>query len=497
MISRLIPTARFCRKLLPAAGAFLLWVLPGVAPALTLQEALDLAVNRSSRGQMIRDDVEVAEQKYFAERVNFYLPEISLNGSLPSYAEEESFRFFGGSSERALFQTRNLDLNTDIKLEQSLIFGGDVTFTANLSRSDTRYPITSTTDPDDFLEEVTEETYFDFKFQQPILQPSQRKNDLHDRNDDMQIARLERQSQVSELKKEVSEAFFGVLHTDLLGEINSFKYRSATLQADIDSAKLVDGVASEETRLESASLKLDAELELIDAQNQAKEQHRTLLALLDLVPTDEISPVAPSIPTPPDGSQRKRIVGMWSESIPIQKAVYEFNKADRAARFAASAHGLNATLDANYSVGRGNVEATFRDDRNINTNSWGIAVNFTYPIWDGGSSGAEVRAARLEAERARLEYQQAQRAAQAEIVNLINQIDLAHRKLQVLQQKIEIERNKLAIARSRFDDGQISELTYIENQVSFLESRKTYLEELKKYYLVRFDLESKFLTNVT
>jgi outer membrane protein TolC len=369
--------------------------------------------------------------------------------------------------------------------------------TANLLRNDTRYPNTSTADPGDFIDELTEQGFFDFKFQQPILQPSQRKTDLHDRQDEMQIARLDRHTKASDLKKEVVEAFFGVLHNDLLTNIDSLKHRSALLQANIDSMKVQDGVASEETWLESTSLRLDAELELIDVQNQYKQQHRTLLSLLDMSPTNVVEPEVPMAAEPPDESRKKQIVAMWSESIPIQKAAYNYNKADRAASFAASAHGLNATLDADYSLGRGNVEATSREDRDINTNSWGVSLNFTYPIWDGGSSGAAVKAARLEAERSRLEYEQTKRAAQAEIVNLINQIDVSFRKLKVLEQKIDIHKNKLEIARSRFGDGQISELTYLTDQVSYLESRDNYLEELKNFYLVRIDLESKFLTDVT
>jgi hypothetical protein len=41
---------------------------------LTLEDAVDIALNRTSRGEMIRGNLEVAELNYFARKINFYLP---------------------------------------------------------------------------------------------------------------------------------------------------------------------------------------------------------------------------------------------------------------------------------------------------------------------------------------------------------------------------------------------------------------------------------------
>ena len=45
----------------------------------------------------------------------------------------------------------------------------------------------------------------------------------------------------------------------------------------------------------------------------------------------------------------------------------------------------------------------------------------------------------------------------------------------------------------RFDDGQISELTFLESKVFLFETKDKYFEELKKYLTNRVELEGKFI----
>ena len=87
----------------------------------------------------------------------------------------------------------------------------------------------------------------------------------------------------------------------------------------------------------------------------------------------------------------------------IKKAEHQYYKSKREADYSAGSHGLTGDLTANYSFGRGIIEREVDEiqlpDDDINTNSWGVSLNFTYPIWDGGSSGAAVKAARFQSDQ--------------------------------------------------------------------------------------------------
>jgi hypothetical protein len=459
---------------------------------LTLDDAITLAVDRTSRAEIIRGNLEVAEKNYFAERVNFYLPEISINGNMPAYSINESFRFYGGLPRKQLIKTTDFNFTGNIQLKQSLISGGDLTVRGNLLRGDARYPLWS--DLDVTVEQSTRESYFDFEFEQPFLKPSDAKNDLNNKRDDLEIARLAKLEEIADLKKEVTEAYFGVLQLSLKAEFTRDKLESARLKAEVDSVKLRDGVISEENWLESASARLDAELEQFDIDNQLQEKNRELAILLDFDASETILPVAPEIGQHLDERERKTLIECWEESVDVLKAHHEHQKEQRAADYAASAHGLNGNLAAKYSLGRGKVKTEGVEDDDIKANSWEISLNFTYPVWDGGASGAQVKAARLSEEKARIEYERNKSSARAQIVNLINRLDVSYRKLGVLRKQIELSQNRLDIAEFRRDDGQISMITYLESKIDYLEAKDRYLEELKNYLLDKITLEGKYIS---
>jgi len=457
---------------------------------LTLDEAIALAVTRTSRAEIIKGNLEVAEKNYFAERVNFYLPEISINGNMPAYSVNESFRFYGGLPRKQLIKTTDFDFTGNIQLRQSLISGGELTIRGNLLSNNAKYPLWS--DLGATVDQNTRQGYFDFEFEQPLLKPSDAKNDLNNKKDDLEIARLAKLEEVAALKKEVTEAYFGVLQLSLKAELTLDKLESARLKAEVDSVKLRDGVISEENWLESASARLDAELEQFDIDNQLQEKNRELAILLDFEASETIMPAAPDITEHLDESEKKMLIEQWEESVDVRKAHYEYQKEQRTADYAASAHGLNGNLAAKYSLGRGKVMTEGMDDDNIKANSWEVSLNFTYPVWDGGASGAAVKGARLEEEKAKIEYERSKRSARAQIVNLINRLDVSYRKLDVLNKQIELAKSKLDIAKFRLDDGQISMIIYLESKIDHLETKDKYLEELKNYLLDKIALEGKY-----
>lgn len=469
-----------------------------MARDLTLDAAIDLALNHTAKGEMIRGNVQVAQQKYSARKINMYLPEISLNGNLPSYSLNESYRGFRNSFERALFEERNLQFQSFIELNQTLITGGNLTAQANLVRQDNRYPDTRFEAESGILvNEDSQRGFLDLTLEQPLFRPSSVRNELNNRRDDLHIAQMTRIEEEAALKKEVTEAYLGVIQQTLQFQIAEDKLESATLQVEIDSAKLADGIISEEDYLLSTSARLDAELSLFDIETKLEESRRELRTLLDLDVTEQLSLAEPSIPGHVAKEESERMVAAWEHTVPVVKAEHQYEKAKRAAKFEASGHGLTGDLRASYSLGRQKIERELFDEReedNINTSGWTVSLNFSLPVWDGGAGSADTRAAEYEAQRAQYEFTRAQRSARAQIINLVNQLDVGYQRLQIISKQIDLGANRLEIAQSRHADGQISMLTLLETKVSYLESKDRYLEELKSYLLNRIDLQGKFVS---
>ncbi len=469
-----------------------------VARSLTLQQALDRAINETARGEMIRGNLEVAQQYYSARRINMYLPEVSINGSLPSYEISKSYQPFSGPFDKRLFEERTLDFESNIQLKQSLFTGGSLTARANLISQDNRYPDFNY-DPSLglFVNEDYRRGFFDFDLQQPLFRPSSVRHELNNRKDDLEIARMTKLEEEASLNKEVTEAYMSVLQLELKTGMTADKLEKARLQEEVDSCKLVDGVASEEDYLLSTAARLDAELEHFELQTEYDEQRRELNTLLDFDATEALELAEPPVPEHLDEAKTQRLISAWDRTAPIIKAEHEYTKKKREAEYAAAGHGLTGDLHASYSLGRERIEQEFTDysyDENINTDGWTVSLDFSLPIWDGGAGGAAVKAAQYEAEQAKYEFTRAKRSARAQIMNLINQLNVSYQRLSIISKQIELAAERLEIAKSRYADGQISMLTLLESRVFYLETKDRYLDELKEYLGKRIELQGKFLS---
>jgi len=195
---------------------------------------------------MIRGNLEVAQQYYRARRINMYLPEISINGSVPTYAVDESYRPYSDPHTKELFENRNLDFRSFIELKQSLFTGGNLTATANLRTEDNRYPDTRyDAGSGFFVDENSKIGFFNFSLAQPLFRPSSVKYELNNRKDDLEIARVTKMEEESGFRKEVTQAYVGLLQLTLRSEMTGDELEKTLLQEQIDSAKLTDGLISE------------------------------------------------------------------------------------------------------------------------------------------------------------------------------------------------------------------------------------------------------------
>jgi outer membrane protein TolC len=462
------------------------------AAALTLEEALQVAEG-TTRARVAQGDLDIARQNYRARRIRFYFPTVSINGAVPSYAVDESYRFFGGSSRKRLYQTTDLDFTSFVKLEQALVTGGNLEIRANLATLKSRYPDTDAdARPGSFLDERTRRGFFDFILRQPILKPSESRNELAEKEDELDLARLARVEEATTLRTDVTAAYLDLLIAELNRDLEATRLESARIKAGIDSTKWQDAVLSQEDWLVSKLARLDAELAHRASEAQVLEKQRELAMLLDADPAEPIPVSDPPIVGHPSEERLRGWVDGWDRALTIRQAQATFAKARREARLAAVGKGLTGDIEATYSSGHSRVKLEDEPVEPIDTRGWGIALNVSYPLWDGGAVKAAARAAQLSVERAELELSRAKQDARAEILRLTNEVSVGYRRLDVQRSQVEIAAEAVAFAKSRMDDGRLSRTGWLDTRAQLLETRSKYLTELKTYLLNRIVLEGQF-----
>jgi len=471
------------------------------AETVTLQTTLDRLLGETTRGRIIAGQRQVAEDKYAAERIGYYLPAISFNTTLPSYQQSEDYDNYPGFIDPILFKRTNVFASGNIRMRQKIITGGDLTFESRINIRNDEYPSGVF---DTAFAFVGFESSLDkrrlanllLQFSQPLFRTSESRAAYCQARDNLDKADVEFRRERAALKKEGITAYFDLLIANVDKQIAENQHRLAAYNAKWDSVKFVDGVITEEDWIESKSERLEKRLAVYDAEASLEEKTNNFTHMLDLPSDADPNPEVPPIPQAPDAAAAQLYLAGVENSTEVELARINMEMAEETLAQKKSSYGINGTLNASYSIGRGTVTQSKPDgefDEEIDTRDWRVSLDFSYPIWDGGASRADVHSQELAYESARLEYLAAQRSARNIMEIRLQRIEINNAKLSLLTQEVDLAETRLRDAESRFDEGLISEATLLENRVYYLEARKGRLTTLRDYYLDLTELEKTAL----
>ncbi len=467
------------------------------AETLTLESTLDRLLAETMRGRIITGGHQVAEDKFSAEEIGYYVPEVSFNTTLPTYQKSQDYGYFYGFATPIFFDRSNVAATGNIRMNYKIITGGDLSFESRVNIRNDEYPV-SYFDPG--LDTNVIKTAIDkrrladlyLQFSQPLFRTSESRAAYLDARDNLDKADIEYRKERADLKEEGIAAYFDLLIADIDLKIAQHRHQLAAYNARWDSVKFADGVITEENWIESKSDRLEKRLAVYDAEANFEEKTNDFNHLLDLEPETRPSLEVPPVPPAPDETRSQLYIANVEHATEVELARVNLELAERKLDQTKSSYGVNGTLNASYSIGRGTVtqsQPREETEDKIDTEDWRISLDFSYPIWDGGASGASIHSQELAYESARLEYLAAQRSARNNMEIMLRRIEINKAKLSLLTQEVELAEKKLADAESRFEDGLISEATLQENRVYYLEARKSRTTTLKEYYLDLTELE--------
>ena len=123
---------------------------------------------------------------------------------------------------------------------------------------------------------------------------------------------------------------------------------------------------------------------------------------------------------------------------------------------------IGVAAEYNYMYG-----LKLNDRQLLNGGNFGALVNVSIPIYHFGEGRNKVRAARMEAEQARVEQQDMMEQMQLEATREANNLDEAHLELGVTARSVTQAAENLRIARKSFDAGMESLSDLLEAQTLY------------------------------
>ncbi|QQS36274.1 MAG: TolC family protein [Ignavibacteriales bacterium] len=152
---------------------------------------------------------------------------------------------------------------------------------------------------------------------------------------------------------------------------------------------------------------------------------------------------------------------------------------------------ISGQLTANYGINKNddkfnNIFRDFSKDR-------GVVFTLSVPVLDWGRNNREVESTQADLDLTKLTYNNQKQQIEKEIISILNKIESAKARVEVLSKSVELAEKSYNISKSRFDAGTITSFDLSQMQLRLTDARTNSLYALIDYKLAVADLTRKTL----
>jgi len=150
---------------------------------------------------------------------------------------------------------------------------------------------------------------------------------------------------------------------------------------------------------------------------------------------------------------------------------------------------ISALITANYGINKNDnvfreVFRDFSEDRSV-------ALTLQVPVLDWGRNSREVESAEANLNLTRLNYINQKQQIEKEIIAVVNKIESAKARVEVLSKSVELAKKSYEISLARFEAGTITSFDLSQMQLRLTNAKTNSLNALIDYKLALADLSRK------
>lgn len=280
-----------------------------------------------------------------------------------------------------------------------------------------------------------------------------------------------------QLKKNVEIKAEKVIQTESSYKLAFSKFK-AGLIAEVEALQLEVDLAADKNSL------LDSERSF----KEAKDDFKILIGIrldeeFDVTADIKFAPLTPDVDEAVQYALSSRAELLNAES-DIQLRDLNLDEVD-------SRGNISATIIASYGINKNDdlfrgVFYEFAKDRSV-------ILRLNVPILDWGRNSREVEAAEAELNLSKLDYANQRQNIEKEIRAIVNKIESAKARVEVLSRTVEIAEKSYDISMQRFESGNITSFDLSQMQLKLTDAKINSLNALIDYNLAVADLERKTL----
>lgn len=296
-----------------------------------------------------------------------------------------------------------------------------------------------------------------------------------------------------ELIYDVTSSFFTLFQAKKSLEIANEKVNLTNRSYETAQNKFKAGLIAE---VEALQLEVDlsaAKNELLNAQrrfDEAKDNFKLLIGmpleeLIDISAELEYSPIEVDVEDAVSLALKNRpeLLNSSDEILLGQMTVDETS----------SRGNINAVLTANYGINK--TDDRLRDVFHGFAEDRSVILTINVPLWNWGRTTREVEAAEANLRLLELNYRNQKQQIEKEIIAIVNKIESAKARVEVLSKTVELAEKSYGISVARFQAGNITSFDLTQMQLRLTDAKTNSLNALIDYKLAVADLNRKTYYN--
>lgn len=484
------------------AGKCLAQSTAAEAPArvLTLQEAIDNALQQSFSVKALGLSLESARQNLVAKKGGFktyaglrldspnlteQLLAVEVAGGLPSYSTRGTLRF-----------ASTLDIN------QPLPTNGVFTLSTQLYQQNVSTFVESAAAR---LKRRDFYTSIGLRLNQPLFTINTLKLGYEEAN--LNYERTSGQIRRTELDViyNVTQAFYDLYQATRELEIAREDMQQQEEAYRLASKKLAAGLIPEVEALQTEVDLAQSRNRVYTAESALRRQEDILKQTIGMPLSNRIS-VHTQVEFKPFAIDLQKAIeyGLANRSeireLAIERRLQEIDLQRTDARSELKAelsayYDLAGVSDASlpYNSGTGELFRSSWDDLKERPKNRGVLFSVNIPLWDSGVNGAEVASTQARLDQAALRLDNERITVEREIKDVVARVREAENRLEVLGKSQNVAERSHEISLARFDNGDITAQDLALDRSRLTQARSTYLNAYIDYQTAVADLKRKTL----
>ncbi|NJD11147.1 MAG: TolC family protein [Gemmatimonadetes bacterium] len=421
---------------------------------LTLQSALELAQANSYRVQQLQLGIERQRHQLAAERAGLK-SRVELTFTLPQFSSISEHQWNSVLERRELVREDSRLWQAEMSLRQPVILFGYPT-NGYLSLNNRMYRYSQ-------IDGATDVTYYNryyARYEQPIFQPNQLRNDLEEAELDLENAELVFQDDVVSLLAGIARDYYGLL--DVAYDRVVYQRQVTQLEEAVELART--RVAADSSRgLEATQVQValaNARERLQRAGSEFRLSASRLKQRLGLQERDSLV-VDPALDVAPLSLDLDAAM-QFAMTLPPRMRFLDI----RQRRDAITMDGVKARnafrLNIDLTYGREMQNEVARDLWSQPSNTYTVGVRGYLPIWDWGARKERIEAQRVSARLTELQIEDTRRQIEATVRNLVQSALEYQQRALAMEQNLALSNEISRATAQQYGSGRATVLDLLQ-----------------------------------